>query len=190
MSDQVYDYWLWKDVFSYNQRVELDKILKTDFEMKEPKEYGASDNSGNFKKSSTVFISKYHQVKHLLSEIVDESIKVNNHKFGYDLFPIDNNHSLNYNIYDSKSSSQYDWHLDTSQTIYYDVKLTLLINNSIEKFEGGNFQLNSGTPYSLSDFSSPGSVVLIKSNILHKVTPVTSGTRNTITMFLCGPRFK
>jgi len=186
----IFDYCLWKNMLNYNQRVELDNILSTDYETQEPKNFGASDSLGNLKKSSNVFVSKYSKVKHILKDIFEEAIKINNFKFGYDLFEINSMDSINYNIYESQTSSQYDWHLDSSQTIFYDVKLTLLINNSLDVYEGGNFFINSGNIYEIPDFSEPGSVLMIKSNLLHKVSPVTSGIRRSITSFLCGPRFR
>ena len=69
--------------------------------------------------------------------------------------------------------------------------MTLLINLSEESYDGGEFELSMGQkPETIVEYSSPGSVVMFKSHILHRVKPVTSGTRKSLTLFITGPRFQ
>ena len=65
-----------------------------------------------------------------------------------------------------------------------------MINLSEEYYEGGDFiMFTDGRFRKLPEFSSPGSSILFKSWIPHKVTPVTKGIRKTISLWLMGPRF-
>ena len=50
--------------------------------------------------------------------------------------------------------------------------------------------INKGKETHLKELDKPGSALMFKSHILHKVTPVTKGERRTLTIFLKGPAFR
>ena len=70
------------------------------------------------------------------------------------------------------------------------MKLTVLVNLSTEKFTGGQFMIYNGVEYEVPELSEPGSVLIIKSFLNHKVQPILSGQRKTLTLFGCGPKIK
>ena len=72
----------------------------------------------------------------------------------------------------------------------YDIKLTLLMNISQKPYEGGEFRYFHYEETTAKQFIKPGNVILIKSDIHHKVTPVTKGERTTLTHFISGPKFR
>jgi PKHD-type hydroxylase len=92
------------------------------------------------------------------------------------------------NIYDSKHKGSYDWHYDSSKSDMYDVKLTVLVNLS-EKYTGGKFHIFHGDEYVVEEFE-PGTLLLFKSNLNHKVSPVLTGVRKTLTLLINGPKFR
>ena len=67
----------------------------------------------------------------------------------------------------------------------------MLVNLSTEPYEGGEFQtyLTSGEE-SHPGFDKPGSAIMIKSPILHRVKPIISVTRKSLVMFINGPKFR
>ena len=87
---------------------------------------------------------QYKKVKHLVSEVVDNAVRVAQKDFGYNIFKLHNDDFLNYNVYDSNTRDNYDWHWEKSFSATYDTKLTLLINLSDEYYEGGDFQVLTG----------------------------------------------
>jgi len=99
-----------------------------------------------------------------------------------------NKELLNFNTYNSDNKDYYNWNHDESRSATNDVKLTLLVNLSTDSYEGGKFQLeNEWTDVSVLD--KAGSALIFKSHIQHRVLPVTSGTRKSLTMFIHGPKF-
>ena len=114
--------------------------------------------------------------------------QINEQNFGYVLFPFNNLNKVLLNIYDSKQEGEYDWHYDSSRSDLLDTKLTILINLS-EKYEGGELKFFQGIPYTVKEFT-PGTLLLFKSYIHHRVTPVTKGVRKTLTLFCNGPKFR
>ena len=98
--------------------------------------------------------------------------------------------TCNLNIYSYKNLEKYDWHTDETNRELIDIKMTILINLSLKEYEGGNFYLFKGNEIEVKELNNPGNVVMFKSYVNHKVTPITKGERRTLAIFLYGPAFK
>ena len=110
---------------------------------------------------------------------------INTEMFGYDInwhFHLDR---MNYNVYDL--NGEYDWHIDGSDLPKMDVKLTCILNLSEESYEGGKFC--TITPNEDIEFSS-GRATIFPSMIAHKVTPITTGKRITLSYCATGSSWK
>tara|TARA_B110000285_G_C14797831_1_gene456013 strand:- start:93 stop:671 length:579 start_codon:yes stop_codon:yes gene_type:complete len=181
-----WDYFQWSKVFSSDQIKEINQKIEDNYSTLENSKDGAT-----WKNISTVKNVSYGLIKHLIEPIVDHAHTVANMDFGYNIFNTQDTILLNHNTYDSKDKSDYAWHTDRARKSVVDVKLTLLINLSEEPFEGGEFQIfNSQKEKTIDFYSQPGSAFMFKSHILHRVLPLTSGIRKSLTLFLQGPRFQ
>jgi len=178
------DYWLTKNVFTKNKIEELDNFASKHYYSDEPEGSGANNKNVETK------LIRYGEIKHLLSDLVDAILHVNENKFGFNVYPTRDNNLINYNIYNSKTQGNYGWHTDSSTREFTDMKLTCLINISTEPYQGGDFCIFNGGPHIVKDFNQPGDVLILKSFVNHKVTPVISGVRKTLALFFYGPLFR
>jgi len=108
--------------------------------------------------------------------------------------------SFQYTSYNSKELGKYGWHMDTHlglDAIPKDMheprklSLTLLLNDPVKDFQGGEFQLN------IAEEKNPmtvpfkkGRAVVFPSFLLHQVTPVTKGFRKSAVVWVTGPKFR
>jgi predicted 2-oxoglutarate/Fe(II)-dependent dioxygenase YbiX len=184
------DYWFWENVFDEKQIKKINNIIDNNFEGFEPENCVAKDLQGNKKKHSIVKVINFKELKTQLNDFKNMFIHTANLEFGYEIFDIKDFEKLNFNIYSSKNNSKYDWHIDTSKSNLYDTKLTVLINLSMDVYEGGQFELFSGNHYEVPQLSIPGNAIMFKSYINHRVLPVTKGERRTLALFLNGPKFR
>ncbi len=182
-------YYYFENILNTEQIKEINQIVENKSHGLENPNDGAKTLMGEYKKSSIVKKVKYKFLKEKLENVVEGFIKTNTNEYGYDLFPLTGNDELRYNIYSSENKSKYDWHIDISRRQINDAKLTILINLS-ESFTGGEFFLYPGHEVIAKPLSNPGTAICFKSDILHKVEPVTSGIRKTLTIFLEGPNWK
>jgi PKHD-type hydroxylase len=183
----------WPEQFTEQEIVELNKAIENNVVGIEDKNSNAYQKKKNI---SSVEYVPYGKIKHLISDLVHQAYQVANLDFGYQTFGPHDDIYLNLNTYDSDTQDDFPWHIDQSTQPTNDIKLTLVINLSTEPFTGGEFQLTApsntlGEPRGMKIplLSEPGSAFMFKSHILHKVTPVTSGTRKSLTMFIHGPKF-
>ena len=181
----------WSEFFDSESIKAINELIESEYLGFETKELGAKSKDGKLIKNiSSVKHIPYGKVKHLMSEFVAYVYQVAELDFGYKTFGPHDNLYLNFNTYESDSKDEYPWHIDESRQATNDIKLTLLINLSTEPFTGGEFQVfTSGGAVDIPMLSEPGSAFMFKSHINHRVKPVTSGTRKTLTMFIYGPRF-
>ena len=108
--------------------------------------------------------------------------------YNFDLFGFVE--SMQFAIYEGDLKSHYDWHIDSSTTSGSPRKLSLVLQLSDPlEYEGGELQLQAGSGIT-SIPREKGLIVAFPSYTLHKVTPVTNGTRYSIVVWACGPAFK
>lgn len=185
-------YWYWKKFFDNNDILQIDSFIEKNYDLIEDKNNGATDLKGNIKKNIVCKnivlgkLIKFHKIK----AILDCAYAANNRNYGYILYPYNEQDFFLHNTYSSKNLGKYDWHIDESRSAVYDLKFTLLINFSTQKYEGGQFHLFENDEKVVEEFSNPGDVLMFKSHINHKVSPVTKGVRKSLTYFIEGPKFR
>lgn len=153
------------------------------------------DKESSYRKSKTGFIhynnpdhnELWNVVSSKLWNVVNDANRTN---FGFDVSYLD---SVQYTVYHD-GGDHYDWHidtfLDTPNAFHRKLSVTVQLTNSNE-YTGGDFKLRDGTGQELPEHvKDKGSVLIFPSFLLHKVTPVTSGTRRTLVAWFEGKRFK
>jgi PKHD-type hydroxylase len=181
-----FSYWYGNSVYN------LDELrFMVDFIEKNHNSNFKDQPAENVDKTATVKIISWELVKQYMYKSQEITKYFNSTEIGYDLFDITDCHTVNYNVYDSLNQGEYGWHVDaTSHGAPTDVKLTVIINASTEKYEGGNFNLFRHGIVDAVEFNEPGSMICFPSYIPHRVLPVTSGVRRSISYWIHGPKFR
>lgn len=185
-----FNYWSWNHLLNAKEIKNINKFIESNYDFFERDEDKATNNFNVIKKNSTVKIIYFKKIKHLIEEIVEKCVNVSRNNFGYDVFYPSNIDTCNLNIYSCKNQGKYDWHTDETNNPLIDIKMTILINLSLKEYKGGSFYIFKGNEMEVKELNNPGDVVMFKSYVNHKVTPVIKGERRTLALFLCGPAFK
>ena len=142
-----------------------------------------------YRKSKVIFIprNKYTLwLYHKLGELVTKVNKITN--WDFDITTM--SEQLQYAEYDSEYEGFYEWHLDIGDNSSCKRKISISIQLSDEKeYEGGELEFKTG----MTNVQAPknfNSVVLFPSYLLHRVKPVTKGTRRSLVLWISGPKFK
>lgn len=116
--------------------------------------------------------------------------------YGYDLEYIQ---PLQYSLYDSNSNGHYEWHQDWGSAVFNPerpelcrkLSFTLQLSDPGE-YLGGRLEINYGQDYSKESelYLEQGSLISFPSWMLHRVTPVTQGTRRSLVGWCVGVDFK
>ena len=145
-------------------------------------------------KKSKVSLIMWLEIKKHLKKFEDSIYELNDRFFNYDIFNVSDFHYVNINEYDEKNN-RYDWHVDcNTYGSKEELKLTYILNISTEPYDGGRLCL-SGLPIEYqekisTDFNMPGYAIIFTANRMHKVEPITSGKRKTLSYWVRGPAWK
>ena len=113
-------------------------------------------------------------------------ISANNDYFNYDL----NHFDSGIQVTRYKPNQQYNWHYDqaATQEPVRKLSMSLLLNDT---FSGGEFQVyNSVDQKEQTIPIHAGGICIFPSWVVHRVKPVTSGTRYSLVAWMNGPQFK
>ena len=183
------DYFYWKNFFSKEQIQHLNIFCKDNKE-KQFRDHPASSHTHNktLKKVSKVDAVQWKNIKHKFTDLINEIKITNLENYGYNIFDsLDTDHVL-FNTY--YKNDFYDWHKENSNNPYHDIKFTIVINNSLEEYKGGELQIFSfGGETNVNEFNSTGSAIMFKSDTIHRVLPIQNGTRNSIVLLIKGSKF-
>tara|TARA_R110002126_G_scaffold291006_2_gene449865 strand:+ start:609 stop:1196 length:588 start_codon:yes stop_codon:yes gene_type:complete len=185
-----YDYWLWENYYTPKEVKNFNKLLEKNSKIVEPRSSHATNSKGQSLKNVKTFLIPLKKCGKYITPILDDVYYRNNINFGYNLYDEYSKKDCgNYNIYSSDTKASYNWHMDKTKTLVFDIKWTILINLSEKKYSGGMFEIFNQGGYEVSNFIS-GSMLMFKSHLNHRVTPVTEGERRSFTIFLSGPKWK
>ena len=184
--------YIWEDFYSELDIKAINDIVESEHYDTEPEGFSARYNDGSIVKNiSDVKMTSYSKLKNYLEPLMTYALYVGRFDIGYDLYDAYPNQDIFHNVYNSDSKDSYNWHIDGSAQPTTDCKFTLLINLSEQNYTGGEFKYFPQSEEECIDkLNKPGTAFMFKSNILHKVEPVTSGVRKSMSIFLHGPRFR
>lgn len=85
--------------------------------------------------------------------------------------------------YDASFDGHYNWHVDFSEVRFHRrLSVTVQLTDPSE-YEGGSFEVQVGSEPSVLP-KSQGKITAFPSFVLHRVTPVTKGSRNALVFWL------
>ena len=118
----------------------------------------------------------------LYKKIADYAVVANREMWNFDIwgFPDD----LQYTTYFG-DGGHYDWHVDLGPTMSNRKMSVVLQLSTPEEYEGGELQINIGSEV-MSVKKELGLLCFFPSFLLHRVTPVTSGVRQSLVTWLGG----
>ena len=177
-----YDWYTLKSIYSVDECSEILKICENN------KSSTFADSPAPGKKANT-YVVETHKFDNTLDRFFALVNEANNNYFGYDLFnerPL----GINVNIYEN-DLNEYPYHRDCNiPGTMCDSKITAILNISPEPYKGGEFSMFFGEDRKVDEVDNIGSLLLFPSFLFHKVSPVISGKRITLSTWLQGPNFK
>lgn len=178
----------WENGFSEEELAQIDEIGSS-LTIDDSRVSGGVQVEG-IRKSKNSWIPLNSNTQFLYDRLAWIARQLNGQFFDLDISGFFEN--LQFTIYDSEGS-HYDWHMDrgsSGSTGFPPRKLSLVLQLSDpSEYEGGTLELfTQHEPTQV--LKKKGLVAAFPSYILHRVTPVTSGIRKSLVVWLAGPKFK
>ena len=114
--------------------------------------------------------------------------EANNCLWNFDL--VTATEDLQFTEYYATNKGHYDWHLDTGPDNLSIRKVSITVQwSDPSEYEGGELELLRGRDPEIAP-KGKGVVVMFPSYIMHRVTPVTKGTRKSFVLWLGGGHYR
>ena len=151
-------------------------------------EVGGGDDSqvSDYRKSEISWIPEEPNNQWLYDKISQYAISANKEMWNFDIWGYHD--TLQFTNYYG-DGGHYDWHADLGPGIS-NRKLSVVLQLSDPKdYVGGELQMNTGGGIT-SVKKEYGLLCFFPSFVLHRVTPLTSGTRTSLVTWLCGANLR
>lgn len=147
---------------------------------------GESEEVSDYRKSTIIWIPEENKNMWLYNKISDLANVANTQMWNYDIWGYGD--ALQYTIYEG-NGGHYDWHADLGPKISNRKLSCVLQLSDADDYEGGELQLNNGAG-AVNVGKKKNRIVFFSSFVLHRVTPVTKGTRMSLVTWLSGKNLR
>ncbi len=124
----------------------------------------------------------------IYQKLIDAISVLNANTYQFDITGTDE--PLYHVTYEGSEQGHYAWHTDVGNDKQAQRKLSITFQMSDPgEYEGGDLEFN-GTGRVETAPKKKGQLILFPSYVLHRVTPVTKGTRRAMVAWIVGPPFR
>jgi PKHD-type hydroxylase len=158
-----------------------------------PAQIGSDNNittNQNIRSTKISWLEPSNENKDIWNKLAKVIAEVNSRYFHFDLTGF--YEPIQLGVYTAEDNGHYDWHIDAftgNKSTPRKLSMVLMLSDPSD-FEGGELLLKSNNDNYTSLNMVKGRAWFFPSYMLHKVTPVTRGTRKTIVLWVGGPAFK
>lgn len=154
---------------------------------------GAADKSSvdpSIRASKITWIGQKPELFHIWEKLAVAVAEINRRYFHFDLTGF--HEPMQLGVYTENQQGHYDWHIDAAPTdnnVPRKLSIAMLLSD-LSEFEGGEFQVKTNTDAVQTLETQKGRAWFFPSYTLHRVAPVTKGTRRSLVLWVGGPPFK
>ena len=142
--------------------------------------------NANVRRSQVDWLSNTPDAAWVFEKLADVVSKINAEHFRFELTGF--GEPLQLTNYDQSENGMYGWHQDFGGGISRKLSMAVQLTDPSE-YEGGNLQmLTSSEPQTVR--KQRGLIAVFPAYMLHQVTPVTQGSRQSLVAWVSGPQFK
>jgi PKHD-type hydroxylase len=148
---------------------------------------GKSDKPTEYRTSKVSWIDEDDNSKWLFDKFADLANRANKEMWNFDIWGYQD--TFQYTKYYASENGHYDWHVDMGPGMSNRKLSCVLQLSDPTEYEGGDLELNLGHTISIIP-KQKNLLCFFPSFILHRVTPVTKGTRISLVTWLCGANLR
>jgi predicted 2-oxoglutarate/Fe(II)-dependent dioxygenase YbiX len=166
---------------------EMDQLIAEHASLVTDAKLGAGSTSASVRRSQVVFLGREKKYQWLYERLWLAAQESNRLFFSVDISSVEPNIQLA--RYDSSDQGFYDWHTDFAGfRPLRKISISIQLSRP-EDYDGGDLELMfANRPQPLE--RSRGAFIAFPSFVLHRVSPVTRGTRWSLVAWIVGPRWR
>jgi PKHD-type hydroxylase len=149
---------------------------------------GRKDDTDHMRITRIAWIERNPDTAWLYARLEEAVLEFNKEFYRYDLYGLVE--SLQYTVYDGTEGGHYNWHVDHGEHNQEPRKISLSLQlTDPALYEGCNLVMQAGDGPWVAE-RARGTLVAFPSYVLHRVTPIQSGNRKSLVIWVGGPPFR
>ena len=168
--------------------VEMDSIERMgDALIAEDAKIGVSDKDADIRRTKVAWLFRGPRTEPLYNRVMTLVRELNAYSYRFDIADLE---IIQYTVYHDTQAGHYDWHVDQNKDSPSPRKISVSIQlTDPARYEGCDLELQNG-PEILAAPRERGTAIAFPSFFLHRVTPILSGTRKSLVVWVTGPNFR
>jgi PKHD-type hydroxylase len=177
---------VWTDAFSSSELTAMEEFCDR-LTLQKATLQIAGRNDDAIRITRVARIAPGPQSKALFDRIAQVVQRLNQEVYRFDVRGLEN---LQYSVYHGAEGGHYTWHVDYGPENPTPRKISLSIQlTDPAQYEGCDLQFQLSEQISVAP-RQRGAVIAFPSYVLHRVTPIVSGTRKALVAWATGPDFR
>lgn len=166
---------------------EMDALIRTHRDRLDESRLGTGQGDQKIRRSHVAFLKRDGEDSWVYDRIWQAATELNRHFFCVGIDSVADNIQLA--RYDSSNHGYYDWHTDFADLApNRKISITVQLSDP-DDYDGGDLELLFSGRAAPAD-RTRGMMTAFPSFVLHRVTPVTRGTRWSLVAWVSGPRWR
>lgn len=179
---------VWEDAFSAAEVTAIEKLGDA-LTLAKAGLVGTVDNPGRKRITRVAWMDRNPDTEWLHVRLEGIVARLNSQFYKYELYDR-LRERLQYTVYEGAEGGHYDWHVDHGADAPDPRKLSISIQLSApDSYQGCDLELSFGDGVKAAP-RKRGTAVAFASYVLHRVTPIVSGTRKSLVAWVSGPEFR
>ncbi|HEY2009516.1 MAG TPA: 2OG-Fe(II) oxygenase [Rhizomicrobium sp.] len=147
----------------------------------------AADTRDLIRVTRTAWLDSAEPNKWIYDRIQQITMMINAMAYRFDLTGF--SERIQYSVYHDAEGGHYDWHVDQGPLVTRrKLSLSLQLTDP-SRYQGGDLQFLAGSRTETAP-RDRGMLIAFPSYGVHRVAPVTAGTRKSLVIWITGPRFR
>jgi PKHD-type hydroxylase len=177
---------IWKEAFTPQELDAIEALGDGLLPMRG--EIAGRPNTDQLRITRVAWMERNPETAWLYARLEEMVLRLNAQFYKFDLFGL--NESFQYTVYDGMEGGHYNWHVDLGVEKFEPRKISLSLQlTDPSRYEGCDLVLEAGDgPYRAE--KARGTLIAFPSYVLHRVTPIESGVRKSLVIWVSGPEFR
>jgi len=179
---------IWKDVFTPKELDAIEALGDALIPMRAEIAGRNTDNTEKLRITRVAWMERNSQTAWLYARLEEVALHLNKEFYSFDLYGLVE--AFQYTVYDDQEGGHYGWHVDLGGNDVEPRKISISLQlTDPERYKGCELEVEAGNGCYVAE-RARGTLIAFPSYVLHRVTPIESGVRKSLVIWVSGPAFR
>jgi len=179
---------VWKDVFTPKELDAIEALGDALMPMRAEIAGRNTENTEKLRITRVAWMERKPETAWLHARLEEVALHLNKEFYSFDLYGLVE--AFQYTVYDDQEGGHFGWHVDLGGNDVEPRKISISLQlTDPEHYKGCELEVEAGHGCYVAE-RARGALIAFPSYVLHRVTPIESGIRKSLVIWISGPAFR